>query len=111
MSAATIERGASIAAVVLALVALGGCGDDPKQGAIDACEGWVRDQLTAPTTADFVNVDASDFDHPFTVTGDVDTDNGFGAHVRLYWHCEAQRDGDSYSGSADVVGLSSDQRG
>lgn len=95
---------ASIAAVVLGtLVVLGGCGDDPKQGAIDACQDWVRDQLKAPSTAEFVNVDATDSDDPYIVTGDVDADNGFGAHVRTYWHCEATRVGDSYTGAAELV--------
>ncbi|MFE2998648.1 hypothetical protein ACFXG4_27055 [Nocardia sp. NPDC059246] len=57
----------------------------------NACEDLVRDQLKSPVTAQF-KVDHDDLTGPDsdirgTVSGTVDSQNGFGAMVRSDWGC------------------------
>ena len=73
-----------------------------EYGAKDACKEWVKDQLKAPSTAEFENVSASSGAGPWTVIGDVDAENGFGAKIRIGWTCEVRLDGDYYRGSATL---------
>lgn len=79
--------------------------DDPevqRSGAESACEGWVKDQLKAPSTAKFTDTTSTGVG-PWTVTGSVDAENSFGAALRRRWTCTIRLDGDTYRGSATLV--------
>lgn len=102
--------GMVVVMVLFFVWALSGGGDsDPARereleefGAIDTCEGWVRDQLKAPSTAEFNDSQAIGAG-PWTVTGTVDAENSFGAMIRHSWTCEIRLDGDMFRGSATVT--------
>jgi hypothetical protein len=66
-----------------------------EYGAKSACEGWVKDQLKAPSTADFSDEEVSGAG-PWTVTGSVDAENSFGAKLRSQWTCDVRLDSDDY---------------
>lgn len=82
--------------LVLFSVIVGGCTaltspDDGGVGrekgyAIAACEDEVRALLKAPATADFQS-GASGTESPYTVVGQVDSENGFGATLRSEFTC------------------------
>ena len=83
----------------------GDSGDDPetqKYGAESACKDWVKDQLKAPSTADFNDVTASG-SGPWTVVGSVDAENSFGAKLRNRWTCTIRLEGDTYRGVATLL--------
>lgn len=102
--------GGLIAAFILLFVltsCLGGGDDedDPevqRYAAISACEDWVKDKLKAPATAKFSNSRASGTG-PWTVTGDVDAQNSFGAMIRTSWTCSIRLDGDMFRGNAQLL--------
>lgn len=107
------QSGGGCLGLVLAVVLIGGlastCGGGGSDvgggnayGAQSACEDWVKDQLKAPSTADFSDVDISGGD-PWTITGTVDAENGFGAQIRATWTCDVRLEGDYYRGSATVL--------
>lgn len=89
--------------VIATLVGIGilatGCGSNEddgggEYGARDVCEQFVEDRLKAPSTADFSNTDASKTsDGSWTVAGDVDSENGFGAKLRTGYVCKVQHTG------------------
>ncbi len=91
------------AAIVLAALALAGCGggsDEPDDfDAYKACENWVSERLRAPSTADFSGVARSEItktDIGYDVTGYVDSQNGFGAQIRSDFTCEMRLTADSW---------------
>ena len=103
------NKNANLGCLVVFLLLIGGCwafssmggdkgtSDGPtSDGAIDVCHQSVKGQLKAPSTADFGGEYAySDDGQTYKVTGWVDSDNSFGAHVRTDWSCEATfSDGD-----------------
>lgn len=54
------------------------------------CRGAVRNSLKAPSTADFVSMTAKETTPGrWTVGGQVDAQNSFGAMIRSYYVCEA----------------------
>lgn len=62
-----------------------------------ACKDAVKDRLKAPATAKFSNVDhTSAGAEAWTVTGDVDSENSFGANIRTSWKCEIRIDGSQW---------------
>jgi hypothetical protein len=71
-----------------------------KETAIEACEGSVKKQLKAPSTADFSDEHArrvgSDL---YRVRGSVDAENSFSAKLRITWSGVATTDdgGDTWS--------------
>ncbi len=68
----------------------GGGGNDGggEFGARDVCEQFVKDRLKSPATADFSDTDAtSNGSEAWTVTGAVDSENGFGALIRNTYVC------------------------
>lgn len=99
-------------ALISAALLLPACGDDAevtetvKKGWIkDNCRDVVKDRLRAPGTAKFSgeSVSASGV-HDYTVTGSVDSENGFGALLRSTYVCSAtSSDGDRYNFNATVV--------
>ena len=64
----------------------------------DACQGFVKDKLKAPTTAEFgkskTTINQNDGLH--RVTGEVFSENSFGAKVRTYYVCEVQSTEDGW---------------
>lgn len=78
--------------VVIALCAIGflarpDTGGDAEYSAKIACRDFVKQRLKAPATADFtdevVNVDGQ----TYSVTGNVDAENSFGAKLRQTYTC------------------------
>lgn len=75
-----------------------------------ACENSVKNQLVSPATAHFHNEDASwsgtDLSPRFTVSGEVDSENRFGALLTTIWTCRATTsdNGDSWDGRARLFG-------
>lgn len=80
------------------VVALAGCGGSSGMDqtardfmAYDTCTSAVKDQLKAPSTADFQGSTSVDYrtsgGNNITVTGYVDAENGFGAKLRSNFTC------------------------
>lgn len=95
------------------------------------CKEWVKDKLKSPATAKFSDVKsltsgdfadllseaatdnsgdsaapstaAGEDGYSLTVTGNVDSENGFGALIRSTWVCTATLNGDEWTGSANVI--------
>lgn len=84
-------------AITMAAVALLGagtltaCSSEPpepdKYGAQDVCEQFVEKRLKAPATADFQNTTTTSSGNRWTVEGDVDAENSFGAPIRNHYVC------------------------
>lgn len=78
--------------IVLALSPwLGSCSSEPdapdEYGARDVCEQFVEKRLKAPATAEFENTATTQAGDEWTVEGDVDAENGFGALIRNHYVC------------------------
>jgi hypothetical protein len=56
------------------------------------CEEFVRDRLRAPSTAEFSNVTGIGGGNAFTVRGQVDAENAFGAALRRSFTCQVRYD-------------------
>lgn len=54
-----------------------------------ACEEVVKNNLKSPSTASFSNETATGTAGSYTVTGDVDSQNSFGAMIRNHFTCES----------------------
>lgn len=89
-----------VALVIVTAVAcsIGGGEDSWEPTATEArlvCEDWVRDQLKAPATADFTDGAESGGPSSYTISGEVDAENSFGATLRTSWTCSIEyRDSD-----------------
>lgn len=101
-----------LAAAVAGCSGGGGFGSDSANAftAQDACRNSVKSQLTSPATAHFHgesrDFTGSDSAPEFTVTGEVDSENGFGATLTTSWTCTATTDdgGKNWSGIATLFG-------
>lgn len=72
---------------------------DPELLELDAkrvCEEAVKDRLKAPSTAEFSGASASQVGDEWTVKGDVDSENGFGAMIRDTYTCKVEDAGDKW---------------
>jgi hypothetical protein len=80
---------AVLAAICLGATALNGSSKSADQGpgAEQACKDFVKDRLKAPATANFSGVDHTSSGSAYTVTGDVDAQNSFGAKLRSHFTC------------------------
>lgn len=67
------------------------------------CEGSVKQQLKAPSGADFSGEEATGGPDDYEVTGYVDAENSFGAKLRSAWTCSATHSGDNWSASATLT--------
>jgi cytochrome c biogenesis protein ResB len=65
----------------------------PAKRATANCEGFVKVRLKAPSTAKFSNEATSVNGRLYTVTGDVDAQNSFGAMLRNRYSCFVTKDG------------------
>lgn len=65
-----------------------------------ACQGWVKNRLRSPSTADFPSLYSDKVtalsDSVYVVRAYVDAQNGFGATVRTNFVCMTATDGDSW---------------
>lgn len=103
------RRGWLIAGLVLlGLAVFGAWLEKPKAAiphtdtlAITACEGYVRAQLKAPSTAKFSGWgDSATEQRPdgaTVVVGYVDSQNSFSAQIRNNWVCVVRASGSTYS--------------
>lgn len=81
---------------------------DPGAAERDAtrvCEDFVKERLKAPATADFSDLDVTSDAGEYTVTGDVDAQNSFGAKLRSHFTCVVRDSGDQWT-LVSVTGLS-----
>lgn len=90
----------SVIALVIVLFLIGTfSGDDTDEGttygAQSACEDFVKGRLKAPGTADFSNTQSQETATGWTVTGAVDSENSFGASLRMTYTCKVTYSGDS----------------
>lgn len=92
-----------IAVVIAVFGTLSGSDDEDdgggEYGARDVCQQFVKDRLKAPGTADFSGESASEnSDGSWTVRGDVDSENGFGASLRNSYVCKVRHtSGDNWT--------------
>jgi hypothetical protein len=88
-----------IVIVIIIAVAAGSksSGNDSNDPALiqataqNSCESMVKEQLKSPSTASFSNED-EEGTNPVIVTGDVDSQNAFGATLRSTFHCTGTPD-------------------
>lgn len=88
-----------IVIAIVAFCAFGNHGGDSKDkqsaknaDATSACEKFVKDDLKSPASAQFSGEDVSHDGSIYTVTGDVDSDNSFGALIRNSFTCTIRDD-------------------
>ena len=75
------------------VLALTGCAGE-HDADIQKCEDKVKNTLQAPTTAQFSGVKATKHDFGvWTIEGDVDAQNSFGAMVRDTFSCVVDKNG------------------
>lgn len=60
-----------------------------------ACERAVKEQLKAPSSAKFVNMESQGAGGSFAVTGQVDAENSFGAMIRTSFSCTVEVQGEN----------------
>ncbi|GAW57330.1 hypothetical protein [Nocardioides sp. PD653] len=84
--------------VVVGAVRLVGLVLEDREGdAQEACEGYVRDSLKSPSSAEFSEAEATERgEYGFTVSGSVDSENGFGAMIRNRYECRVNSIGDDW---------------
>lgn len=89
--------------VVLLVGMIIACGSAPtpkegdKYGAMVVCQDFVKDQLKAPATAEFSDEEATLLAGTWTVNGNVDAENSFGANLRQSYACVVKHTGnDNY---------------
>lgn len=62
---------------------------DTNAGAIDVCRLAIEQHLKAPATASYANETVTHVGTQYTVVGDVDSENSFGAKLRSRYFCSA----------------------
>lgn len=79
------------AVALMATAGLTACSSEPDEpdeyGARDVCEQFVEKRLKAPATAEFENTATTESGNEWTVEGDVDAENSFGAQIRNHYVC------------------------
>lgn len=80
------------------LLSLAGCGGTSDNGytAEYQCKEFVKDRLKSPSSAEF-DTSHSGTEPVYTVTGTVDSQNGFGAMVRNSFTCTVSHSGDRWT--------------
>lgn len=76
---------ALVAGIYIGINVLGLTGEGKAE---KACKEAVERDLTAPASAEWSDVEVEGADDAYTVTGNVDADNSFGAKVRHTFTCE-----------------------
>lgn len=90
---------------VISLIGGGGSDDDEVNdyAARLQCEDWLKEKLKAPSSAKFVDTVVAGGPSAWTVSGEVDAENSFGAMIRAQWTCSIRLDGDYWRGSATLL--------
>lgn len=93
-----IGGGALAGIVAICLAANWPSQGNPREDAAEtACIDWVKDQLKAPSTADFSDTRISVDGDLYSLFGKVDSENSFGAKIRSKWSCTARDDGTDFT--------------
>lgn len=100
----------SAVVAVVAAVALAGCSStdsaptesDKQADATSSCHKWVKEKLKAPATAEFSGDNVTGTGGDYTIVGNVDSENSFGANIRSVWMCTIKLDGDTWRGNVTV---------
>lgn len=74
--------------------------------AVQVCETWVSEKLKSPSSAEFSGTDSAPAgSDAWTVTGQVDSQNGFGAMIRTSWTCDVRFDatGEQWRGNVRLL--------
>lgn len=82
---------------IIAAFSSGGHSAPPEptaDGAVAACEGFVKDRLKAPATASFGVEQVSKKDRTYVVANTVDAENSFGAKLRMNYACTVTANAD-----------------
>jgi hypothetical protein len=97
----------AVLGAVVALLAAGGVylstrpggikRDSKRDQAVHLCEDSIRQKLRSPATAQFSGETYSSGGNSYTVAGNVDAQNGFGAMLRDTWECTLVDSGGSLS--------------
>lgn len=74
----------------------GGGGGSSSFAAEYECNDFVRDRLKSPSTAHFPSDTSSHVGDTWTVSGSVDSENGFGAALRSTFTCTMTNSGDNW---------------
>jgi hypothetical protein len=69
---------------------------DNGVGAERVCRDFVKDRLKSPSSAKFSGLAHDNSGTGFVVTGNVDSQNSFGAMVRNSFTCDVRLDGDTW---------------
>lgn len=89
--------GGAIFLALIAICTVGSLNPGRTPDGLDAekaCQNFVRDRLKSPASAHFSGLARSGGGGSWTIAGDVDADNSFGAPVRSHFTCRVQlRDG------------------
>jgi hypothetical protein len=100
---------AAVPVLIFAVVWVIGAVSGPKEydannryEVIAQCEARIKDMLKSPSTAQF-DTDATG-SGTWTVTGTVDSENGFGAMVRSSFGCTVKVDGETITTSVNYLG-------
>lgn len=70
--------------------------DLPRDAKRVCQEDFVPKRLKAPKTAEFSGVTVTESGGVYTVTGSVDSQNGFGALIRSSFTCKVRESGDNW---------------
>src|SRR4051812_45415971 len=70
--------------------------EDLDHDAKRVCEDFVKKRLKAPSTADFSAEEVTSDGDMYTVQGDVDAQNSFGAQLRSHFTCAVRSEGDQW---------------
>lgn len=79
--------------------------DDRQSAAVEACRESVRAQLKSPGSASFSGEQYRETNDVYSITGQVDAENSFGASLRSDFTCVAEPvgDGGTYTATAAVT--------
>jgi hypothetical protein len=72
-------------------------GDPDRTQAIHLCEDSIRNQIRSPASAQFSGETYSAGASTWTVYGNIDAQNGFGALIRKTWSCTLVKSGGTLS--------------
>lgn len=67
------------------------------------CQEWVKEKLKSPSTADFSGQVVNGGPSSWTISGNVDSQNSFGATVRSSWTCDISVSGDQWTGHTQLI--------
>ncbi len=89
--------GGMLLAAIVGIIAIVQINTMDGSDARDACREFVLDRIKSPATAEFSDERVIGIDPgPYTVAGNVDSENSFGALLRGTYSCTVRADGDRW---------------